>query len=353
VVVLGQAWQQNAREGRPIVSDKISQPNSSATVGASLESPITPGSKFGHYQVTEIVAQSEAFVVFKATDSRDGRQVAIKVPQPHVANDPTFAEWFRREREIAERLDHPGIVKVILDPDAEENFLVMEWFEGKPLRAVLDKEKRLAPGRAVHIAAEICGALEYIHSLGTIHRDLRPENILIGAGDYIKLIDFGGAAKARARRLTITKVAQITGASGYVSPEELRGKQSDARSDIYALGLVLYEMLTGQKAFPQADPYDRLTKYPVPPREIDPIISPQLQEVLYRAIERDPANRYAGAHEFAVDLSNLERVGVTERPEIKMWKKQRTAKWRRILFFAALALVPLIIFGLLTYIARQ
>ena len=322
-----------------------------ATLGEYLEGAIKTGEALGPYRIESVVAEGRTATVYRGTDSRDGRAVAIKVPHPYMEKDQTFADWFRREREIAERLDHPGIIKVIADGGG--NSMVMEWFEGKPLRRVLEEEKRLAPERAVRIAVAICSALEYLHGMGIVHRDLQPENILVGAGDAIKLLDFGGAAKTQARRLTFTKLAQIAGASNYISPEELLGKRGDARSDIYALGLILYEMLTGREAYPAADLSDRLLNYPVPPREIDPAISPQLQEVNYRAMEREPRNRYASAREFAHDLEHLDQVGVAERVELREWRKRRSWKRRRILLYVALAMIPVVIFCLLILFARE
>ncbi len=318
-----------------------------------MQSSVHPGDRLGDYRVDGVVAQSKTSIVFHATDLRNNRPVAIKVPQPSVVKDTNLADWFRRERDIGSRLDHPGIIKVIPDAGSSEDYLVMEWFDGKPLRTMLNEQKRLSPERAVAIAVEICNTLEYLHSQGIVHRDLQPENILVGPGDRIKLIDFGGAAKTQARRLTFTKVAQLTGASAYISPEELLGKQGDARSDIFALGMILYEMLTGQNPFPQPDLYERLSRYPIPPREIDSAISPHLQEVIYRALERKPNNRYANAHEFATDLTHLDQVGVADRPELRDWKKLRSSAIGKILLYASLVLVPVALFALLLYFARH
>ena len=328
-------------------------PDHPRPVNDELESTIRPGDKIGDYRIDDIAARSKTAVVFRATDLRTGVSVAIKIPQPELQKDPNFADWFHREQDIAARLDHPGIVKVIVEPGGNEDYMVMEWFDGKPLRQTLNEQKRLSPERAVRIAVEICEALEYMHTHGVVHRDLQPENILVGPGDHIKLIDFGGAAKTQARRLTFTKITQLTGESAYLSPEELLGKQGDSRSDIYALGMILYEMVTGQNPYPQADPNDRLLSYPVPPRELDPAISPQLQEVIYRALERDPKKRYASARELALDLGHLERVGISERRELKDWKKKRASRSKKILFYAAIALVPIAIFILLIFFAQR
>ncbi|MFZ3199578.1 MAG: hypothetical protein WA175_00360, partial [Candidatus Acidiferrales bacterium] len=138
---------------------------------------------------------------------------------------------------------------------------------------------------------------------------------------------------------------------------QVKGKRGDARSDIYAVGVMLYEMLTGKMPFQGPNPFaimnDRLLNNPVPPREIDPSISPQLQEVIYRALERDPKNRYATAKEFAWDLEHLDQVGVADRPELRNWKQRRTPWVRRVLFFIMLALIPVVVFGLLLYFVKH
>ena len=203
----------------------------------------------------------------------------------------------------------------------------------------------------------ILDTLEYLHSHGIVHRDLKPENVMVDAEDRIKLIDFGIAAKTGARRLTFAKLSQTLGTPDYISPEQVKGKRGDARSDLYAVGVMLYEMLTGKAPFTGPNAFvimnDRLLNSPVPPREIDPTISPQLQEIIYRALERDPSKRYASAREFAWDLEHQDQVGVAERPELRDWKRRRTPWPRRILFYAMLALIPVIIFALLLYVARR
>jgi serine/threonine-protein kinase len=231
--------------------------------------------------------------------------------------------------------------------------MVTEWSEGKPLREILSEAHKLPPERAVRIAVRICDALGYIHNHGIVHRDLKPENIMVGAEDNIKLLDFGIAAKTGARRITFTKLSQFVGTSEYISPEELKGTHVDARSDIYALGVILYEMLTGHTPFQGAEPAERLLRHPIPPREIDPGISPQLQEVIYRALESEPRKRYATAQEFARDLKHLDQVGVADRSELRDWKKRRASSLPKVLFYVALAAIPVAIFVLLLYLARR
>jgi eukaryotic-like serine/threonine-protein kinase len=318
-----------------------------------LESPVNPGDLLDHYRICSIVAQSSAATVFRATDVRTSSEVALKIPHREMESDPTFADRFTREMEIGNVLDHPNIIKVIADQDRTGIYMVMEWFDGKTLREIMKEQGTLAPERAVRIAAAVCDALEYIHTRGIVHGDIRPENVMVGAGDRIKLIDFGGAIKAAARRLTMTKLSQAIGTSEYVSPEELKGRRGDARSDIYALGVMLYEMLTGKMPFQGTALYDRIRNYPIPPRVVDPAISLQLQEVIYRALEREPQNRYKSAHDFAQDLGHLDQVGVADRPEIRDWKKKRRTPSKKIALYVLIALIPIVIFAMLLYVARR
>ncbi len=318
---------------------------------------VHPGDQLDHYRIDTLVARSGMASIFRGTDLNSGRQVAIKIPHPEVESDPVFYERFHREEEIGAKLDHPGVMKVFTDPDRERVYMVMEWVDGRLLRQVLNEQRKLPVERAVRIALGICATLEYIHGRGIVHRDLKPENIMVDAEDRIKLIDFGIASNVGARRITFSGLSQTMGTPDYISPEQVRAKRGDARSDLYALGVMLYEMLTGTVPFTGSNPFvimnDRLLNNPIPPREIDPSISPQLQEVIYRALERDPKNRYAAAREFAWDLQHQGQVGVAERPELRDWKRRRKPLARRILFYVALALIPVVIFTLMLLLARQ
>jgi serine/threonine-protein kinase len=319
--------------------------------------PLHPGDQLDHYRIEALIARSGMASIFRATDLLNGRQVAIKVPHPEMEADPVFFERFQREQEIGAKLDHLGVMKVFTDGDRSQIYMVMEWVDGRLLRQILNEQRKFPVDRALRIALAICDALDYIHSKGVVHRDLKPENIMVDTQDRIKLIDFGIAANVGSRRITFTKLSNTMGTPDYISPEQVRGKRGDARSDIYALGVMLYEMLTGKVPFTGPNAFvimnDRLLNNPVPPREIDPAISPQLQEIIYRALEREPRNRYASAREFANDLRHPEQVGVSDRPELHDWKRRRTPWARRILFYVMLALIPVVIFGLLLLLARR
>jgi eukaryotic-like serine/threonine-protein kinase len=320
-------------------------------------SSLHPGDQLDHYRIESMVARSGMASIFRGVDTRTGRPVAIKLPHPEMEGDPILFDRFNREEEIGKKLDHPGVVKVLDDEPRSQRYMVLEWVDGRLLRQILNEAKILPPERAIKITLGICDALDYIHSQGVVHRDLKPENIMVDAEDRTKLIDFGIAANAGSRRLTFAKLTEAMGTPDYISPEQVKGKRGDARSDIYTLGIMFYEMLTGKVPFAGPNPFvimnERLINHPIPPREVNPAVTPELQEIIYRTLERDPKKRYQSAHEFALDLKHPEKVGVAERDELRDWKQRRSPIVRRVLFYIMLALIPVAIFGLMLYVARQ
>jgi serine/threonine-protein kinase len=320
-------------------------------------SPLHSGDQLDQYRIDSLVARSGMATIYRATDTRTGRAVAIKMPHPEMEADPVLYDRFNREEEIGKKLDHPGIVKVLNDEERGQRYMVLEWADGRLLRQILNEVKILPAERAFKITLGICKALDYIHSQGVVHRDLKPENIMVDSEDRTKLIDFGIAANAGSRRLTFAKLTQAMGTPDYISPEQVKGKRGDARSDIYSLGIMFYEMLTGKVPFTGPNPFvimnERLINHPIPPREANPAVTHELQEIIYRALERDPKKRYQSAHEFALDLEHPEKVGVADRDELRNWKQRRSPVLRRVLFYIMLALIPVLVFGLMLYVARQ
>ena len=319
--------------------------------------PAQPGDRIGRFRVDDLLARGGMACIYRGTDVTTGARVAIKVPHPEAECDPVFFDRFHREIDIGKKLDHPGVVKVLAEDESGRVCMVMEWAEGRRLREILDERKKFSPERAAGIAVRICGALEYIHKHGVVHRDLKPDNILVDSDDNIKLIDFGIAREAAARRLTFGKLSRAMGTPDYMSPEQVKGKRGDPRSDVYCLGVMLYEMLTGQVPFSGANILatmnQRLVARPRPPRDLAPEITPQLEEIVLRALERDPKARYVSAAAFAADLENQDQVEVTDRsePEAPVRHHARSAQsnWSYLGF----ALIPIIIFALLLLISRQ
>jgi eukaryotic-like serine/threonine-protein kinase len=317
---------------------------------------IESGSLIDSYRIQAPVARSGMASIFRATDVRDNRSVALKIPHPDMEADPILFDRFQREAAIGEKLNHPMVMRVYGGEKRSRMYMVMEWCDGRLLREILS-HGRITHERAIRIAVKVLSALEYIHEQGVVHRDLKPENIMADEHDNVKLIDFGIAGDIGARRLTYVNLTSTLGTADYISPEQVKGKRGDGRSDIYSMGVILYEMLTGRLPFSGSSPMevmnDRLLNHPVPPVIADSRISPQIQEVLYRALERDPRNRYAHARDFAHDLQHLDEVGVEDRVETRDWNKRKSGSKRQVAYYAALALIPIVILLLMVLASRH
>jgi eukaryotic-like serine/threonine-protein kinase len=318
---------------------------------------LAAGDTLDHYRLEAEVGRGGMSTLYRATDLRDGKQVAVKVPHAEMEADPVLIERFKREEEIGQELDHPGIVKTYDGEERSRRYMVIEWVDGRLLRSIMNEERKLPVERAVRLTLAICDALDTMHKHGVVHRDLKPENVMVLDGDRIKLIDFGIAMKEEARRITHASVTPALGTPDYISPEQVKGQRGDQRSDVYALGAMLYEMLTGQPPFTGSNPLavmnERVLNDPRPARDLNAEISPEIEEVLFRALERDPRHRYPTAHEMAWELEHPELVGVEGRERRPALRGRVFPSTKKMLLYAALALVPLLLFVVMLLLAKR
>ncbi len=310
---------------------------------------IAVGDQLDHYRIDALVATGTHAAIFHGVDLKNGAVVAIKVPHSELDLDPVFYERFRREQEIGQKLNHPKVMRVLPSEHHSRDYIVMEWVDGISLREILTKG-RLPQERATHIAIGICDAVYYINSHGVVHRDLRPEHIMVDSNDHIKLINFGLASQVAAKRITFVSLARELNTVRYASPEEIRGQHCDARSDVYSIGVMLYEMLTGRLPYENnyllAHANDPRLKDPTPPRKLEPTITPQMQHIVLRAMDQTPRYRYASAHEMAQDLTHMQDVVVDEGTSHSSYRT--TAAWNKnFLFYIVLAAIPVILFVLM------
>ena len=259
----------------------------------------------GRYELIEELGSGGTAVVYKGLDTSLGRPVTIKILRPEYTTDYDFVRRFQHEARAVASLCHPNIVS-LYDVGQEGNihYLVMEYVHGDNLKAVIAKEGPLSPARAIHIVCQICEALTHAHENNIVHRDVKPHNILITREGWAKLSDFGIARDVTGTTITYTN--SFIGSVHYLSPEQARGQLADQRSDLYSLGVVLYEMLTGSVPY-QGDnliavALKHIQDEPEPPSKLNGRITPQLEEVILRAIAKDPAKRFQNGRELSLHL---------------------------------------------------
>ncbi|MFK4224571.1 Stk1 family PASTA domain-containing Ser/Thr kinase [Streptomyces sp. NPDC019890] len=265
----------------------------------------------GRYELGSVLGRGGMAEVYLAHDTRLGRTVAVKTLRADLARDPSFQARFRREAQSAASLNHPAIVAVY---DTGEDYvdgvsipyIVMEYVDGSTLRELLHSGRKLLPERTLEMTIGILQALEYSHRNGIVHRDIKPANVMLTRTGQVKVMDFGIARAMGDSGMTMTQTAAVIGTAQYLSPEQAKGEQVDARSDLYSTGCLLYELLTVRPPFvgdsPVAVAYQHVREEPQPPSNFDPEITPEMDAIVLRALVKDPDYRYQSADEMRADI---------------------------------------------------
>ncbi|SPE56631.1 Protein serine/threonine phosphatase [Verrucomicrobia bacterium] len=347
-VQIVQVWEVDQPENVPRAVSSRGATGGDLGVGSVLD---------GRFEITDIIAKSGMASLFKANDRQTGGAVAIKVPYLQIESDPAGFDRFRREEEIGLQLNHPYILKFVPVPQKSRPYIVMEYLEGQTLSELLKSIRPLPEPDAVRIASRIAEALDYMHRAGVIHRDLKPQNIMLCNDGTIRIMDFGIARAQRSRRLTFVGFTPTMGTPDYMAPEQVKGSRGDERTDIYSLGAILYEMITGEPPFGGDSAYvimnARVTGDPVAPRKLNPKLTPVLEEIVLHAMERDPKRRYQSAADLKRELDDYEVVEMTDRcsrlqaPQI--WK----SRFRMVPMLVAFAALQIILFFLLLLYFRK
>jgi eukaryotic-like serine/threonine-protein kinase len=290
----------------------------------------TPRLLSDRYELGETLGYGGMSEVHRGRDVRLGRDVAVKVLRVDLARDPQFQLRFRREAQNAAALNHPAIVAVYDTGETRTEYgplpyIVMEFVDGRTLRDIVKTEGPMPPRRAMEVMADVCAALDFSHRNGIIHRDVKPANVMITRSGAVKVMDFG-IARALADGQNFTQTAAVIGTAQYLSPEQARGEAVDARSDVYAAGCVLFELLTGEPPFtgdsPVAVAYQHVREDPRPPSAVRDI-NPVLDAVVLKAMSKNPANRYQSAADMRADLVRVLSGQRPSAPQV-MTEEDRT-----------------------------
>src|ERR1700712_5264525 len=285
----------------------------------------TPEILSDRYEVGEILGFGGMSEVHLAKDTRLHRDVAVKVLRADLARDPSFYLRFRREAQNAAALNHPAIVAVYDTGEAETPagplpYIVMEYVDGVTLRDIVHGDGPIPPPQAPEIIPPTCPAPTFSHQHGIIHRDVKPANIMISKAGAVKVMDFGIARALADAGNSVTQTSAVIGTAQYLSPEQARGETVDSRSDVYSLGCVLYEILTGEPPFvgdtPVAVAYQHVREDPIPPSERHAGISPELDAVVLKALAKNPDNRYQTAAEMRADLIRVHSGEAPDAPKV-------------------------------------
>jgi serine/threonine-protein kinase len=286
---------------------KPSGRNADLTWVEPLMHDLAEGDKLDRFELTSLVARSGMASIFKARDTASGAVVALKIPFLQLESDVVFFERFTREEELLTRLEHPNIVKAVPVADKSRLYMALEWLDGATVRSIIGKGP-LPRQQALAIAQQTCEALAYLHGHGIVHRDLKPENLILGSDGRVKLLDFGIALDKASRRLTWAGFSSTLGTPDYMAPEQIAGRRGDVRTDVYAAGVLLYEMLTGGLPFAGENALAimkaKTSEEPRPPSYHVPDFDVHLDAIIMKAIERNPRDRHATMEELLGELKN-------------------------------------------------
>lgn len=311
----------------------------------------------GRYVLQEVVGTGGMSVVYRATDLKRRCDVAVKVLRRELMGDPAFVKRFEHEARAVSRLDHPNIISLMdVGQDGDVRYIVMEYVPGYTLKQFIAQRGRLAPNEAINITREILSAVSHAHKQHIIHRDLKPQNILLADDGMVKVSDFG-IAQQKDSGNTIN-ASEVLGSVHYISPEQARGFGISEQSDLYSVAVMLYEMVTGRVPFdgetPTAIAVKQIKEKPIPPRQFEASVSPALEEVILKGMEKDPRRRYQSANEMASDLLHAMRApsgGFISGEHHEVRKKRRPTKRMRTWMLIAITAVMVALLTLVGVLA--
>jgi len=317
-------------ESHDLKTQVLASPGSAAAGPA----PDVAASLAARYEVLDSLGEGGMGLVYRVRDRETAEILALKLLRPEIARDPSMMERFKDEIRLARRITHKNICR-IYDFNRVDDlaYITMELVDGESLRAYLKRAGKLSPERVIDLARQIAAGLGEAHAQGVVHRDLKPENVILARDGLVKLMDFG-IARALGGNATTAQI--VIGTPGYMAPEQSQGKAVDQRTDLYALGLILYECLTGRRAFAGATPVEvalkQIKERPVPPRQLLSATPPHLEAIVMRCLEKEPSRRFASAAELQRTLAPP-----------SLLPRQRASRWRKLAAISAAVLLAVVV----------